>query len=313
MPHNPAIDALNEVVQQAQADGVPYSTLTIGNATQILSQPPALPAPAVSLKADQCDLLWRHQDDNGQYASVIIRNDGTVHCAVQATPGVGTSTRGDIYTGHPGWPLIIRSYIALAVQAGIISTETVRLSDAPDLLEFCRTVTAVGDLSRQLRIPGQRHWPAIEALLAAYWPDWDCPWIPDGITSSLESNLVINVMDPAEPEGRFPKHYLNTLLAACRLAGAESGEPAASLAETHTELQDWVVSSQPKSRHDLGSILHTAELMLGSLNSRSPAELSQPMPEREPSLTLEAFRQELTLAVLRTHQAGVRPIAPEPE
>ena len=49
MPHNPALDALNEAVRQAQADGAPYSPPTIGNARQILSQPPALPAPDISL------------------------------------------------------------------------------------------------------------------------------------------------------------------------------------------------------------------------------------------------------------------------
>ena len=121
------------------------------------------------------------------------------------------------------------------------------------------------------------------------------------------------MLDPTEPEGQFPKHYLNTLLAACRLAGSESGEPADSLAETDTDLRAWANSGQLKSRHDLGVILHTAELLLGSLNGRSPDELAQPIPEREPPLTLEAFRQELTLAVLRTHQAGIRPTAQDSE
>ena len=85
MPHNPALDALNEALWQA----LTTSPLTVGTAIQILTPPPALPAPSVSLKPDQCGLSWDSPADNCDYAALTIRQDGTVECALHQDPKAG--------------------------------------------------------------------------------------------------------------------------------------------------------------------------------------------------------------------------------
>lgn len=149
MPHNPALDTLNEALRQAQADGTPHRRETVDTSTQILQPPPALPAPSVKLSPDRCELLWTSPKDDGSSLALDVRQNGTVNCSVKTSPGAGTTT-GRISTGHAGWIFIVRGYIALAARAGIIGAETVSLSAAPNLLQFCRAVTAVADLSRQL-------------------------------------------------------------------------------------------------------------------------------------------------------------------
>lgn len=271
-----------------------------------------LSAPRIERRDDDCTITWEPDGPTGRYLTISSNRNGHLSCHAYSGTGAVTSYRTVAQGDH--WQPPVHAIIAGAVKDGIIAKlpdrETAPLSLMPSLVQFGRAITAVADLCDQFDTPPQYQWNAIRSLLENLWPDWDCSWLPDDRAASLDSQLVINVVDSPEQRGRIHKWIPRTLLQACALAGVRAGEAEAELDEFVRATQEWLDSGQPLRPRDLGYALHTAAAMLNRLNDLPADQLAELMPGRQPPVTLETFRQDLTLAVLRAHQAGIPALAP---